>query len=72
MNVKSEQNGAAVYAYVFTWETPVMAYRCSELLFVFNNVGLSETSTGGGERVKALADKVSLAWIDFTRMGNSG
>ncbi|MBQ9582451.1 MAG: carboxylesterase/lipase family protein [Synergistaceae bacterium] len=77
MNAKFNQNGASVYAYVFTWETPVMggyamAYHCSELPFVFNNIALSETATGGGERAQALADKVSKAWIDFARTGNPG
>ena len=66
MNAKAAQNGAPVYAYVFTWETPVMggyamAYHCSELPFVFNNIALSETATGGGEKAKVLADKVSQA-----------
>lgn len=77
MNIKAAQNGAPVYAYVFTWETPVMggyamAYHCSELPFVFNNIALSETATGGGEKAQALADKVSQAWIDFARTGNPG
>ena len=77
MNTKSDQNGAPVFAYVFTWETPVMggyamAYHCSELPFVFNNIALSEMATGGGEKAQALADKVSQAWIDFARTGNPG
>nr|MBQ6740379.1 carboxylesterase family protein [Synergistaceae bacterium] len=46
--------------------------HCSELPFVFNNIALSETATGGGERAQALADKVSKAWIDFARTGNPG
>ncbi|MBQ6435671.1 MAG: carboxylesterase family protein, partial [Synergistaceae bacterium] len=75
MNIKAEQNGAAVYAYIFTWETPVMggyamAYHCSELPFVFNNIALSEMATGGGEKAQALADKMSQAWINFARTGN--
>ena len=77
MNAKAAQNGAPVYAYVFTWETPVMggyamAYHCSELPFVFNNIALSETATGGGEKAKVLADKVSQAWINFARTGSPG
>ena len=77
MNIKADQNGAPVYAYVFTWETPVMggyamAYHCSELPFVFNNIELSEMATGGGEKAHALADKMSQAWIDFARTGNPG
>ncbi|MBR0253965.1 MAG: carboxylesterase/lipase family protein [Synergistaceae bacterium] len=77
MNIKAEQNGAAVYAYIFTWETPVMggyamAYHCSELPFVFNNIALSEKATGGGKSAQVLADKMSQAWIDFARTGNPG
>ena len=77
MNIKSSQNGAPVYAYVFTWETPIMggyamAYHCSELPFVFNNIALSETSTGGGIKAQALADKISQSWVNFARTGNPG
>lgn len=77
MNAKAEQNGAGVYAYVFTWETPVMggyamAYHCSELPFVFNNIALSETATGGSARAQKLADVMSKAWAEFARSGNPG
>ena len=77
MNAKAEQKGAAVYAYVFTWETLVMggyamAYHCSELPFVFNNIALSEMATGGGERAQKLADVMSKAWVNFARSGNPG
>ena len=75
--LKADQNAAPVFTYVFTWETPIMggygmAYHCSELPFVFNNIALSEMATGGGERAQALADKMSQAWIDFARTGNPG
>lgn len=74
-NLKSDLNGAPVYSYVFTWETPVMggfamAYHCAELPFVFNNIALSEMATGGGKAAQALADKMSQAWINFARTGN--
>ena len=77
MKIKAAQNGAPVYAYVFTWETPIMggyamAYHCSELPFVFNNIARSEMATGGGEKAQALADKMSDAWINFARTGNPG
>ena len=49
-----------------------MAYHCSELPFVFNNIALSEKTTGGGKKAQALADKMSQAWIDFARTGNPG
>ena len=77
MKTKAAQNGAPVYAYVFTWETPIMggyamAYHCSELPFVFNNIERSEMATGGGKKAQALADKMSQAWINFARTGNPG
>ena len=76
LNTKAKQP-APVYAYIFTWETPIMggyamAYHCSELPFVFNNIALSEKTTGGGKKAQALADKMSQAWIDFARTGNPG
>ena len=77
LNAKAQQQGAPVYAYVFTWETPVMggyamAYHGGELPFIFNNIALSEKATGGGEKAQALADRMSQAWIDFARTGNPG
>ena len=77
MNKKSDQNGASVYAYVFTWETPVMggyamAYHCSEIPFVFNNIARSQKATGGSKEAQELADKICKAWVDFARTGNPG
>ena len=77
LNALAEHNTAPVYAYVFTWEAPIMggyamAYHGGELPFVFNNVALSEKSTGGGEKAQALADIMSQAWIDFARTGDPG
>lgn len=74
-NIKSDQQGAPVYNYVFTWETPIMggfamAYHCSEIPFVFNNIALSGTATGATPEVYALSDKISQAWINFARTGN--
>ncbi|MBQ3585842.1 MAG: carboxylesterase family protein, partial [Synergistaceae bacterium] len=77
LNAKSSQKGAPVYAYVFTWETPIMggfamSYHCSELPFVFNNIAITEMAPGGGEKAQALADKMSGAWVEFARTGNPG
>lgn len=73
-NQKAKQS-APVYNYIFTWETPVMggigmAYHCSEIPFVFDNVSLMEEATGGGKSAQLLADKISQAWINFARSGN--
>jgi len=66
---------APVYAYYFTWETPVQGGRLKsphtmEIPFVFDNVQISARLTGGGPEAMALADKLSDTWIAFARTGN--
>ncbi|GAK48890.1 carboxylesterase type B [Candidatus Moduliflexus flocculans] len=73
--LKADQQGAPVYSYVFTYESPVMdgvgmAWHCAEIPYIFNNAGLVDSATGGGDAAFALADKMSLAWIHFARSGN--
>jgi para-nitrobenzyl esterase len=78
--VKQAQRKAALgkapaYLYWFTWQTPVldgrpMAFHCAELSFCFDNTERCETMTGGGPRARALAAKVSDAWINFARNGD--
>jgi para-nitrobenzyl esterase len=73
--LKADQNGAPVYMWLFTWKTPIMdgylkASHCAEIPFVFDNIALAEQVTGGGKAAYALAEKVSLAWINFARYGN--
>lgn len=74
-NVKVAQQGAPVYMYMFSWESPVLdgilrSTHCMEIPFVFNNADLHASMTGGGEEAIALADKMSQAWINFARTGN--
>ncbi|WP_425646791.1 carboxylesterase/lipase family protein [Agrobacterium leguminum] len=74
-NLKALQSGAPVYSFVFAWQSPVFdgvagAWHCSEIPFVFDNVGLVPQSNGGGDNAKALAQKMSQAWINFARFGN--
>ena len=64
-----------VYAYYFTWETPVQGGMLRsphniEIPFAFDNVQISSNLTGGGPEAMALADKVSGAWIAFARTGD--
>lgn len=73
--MKQAQQGAPVYTYLFTWESPVLDYafrssHCMELPFVFNNVYRARTATGGGADAYVLADKMSSAWINFAYTGN--
>jgi para-nitrobenzyl esterase len=72
---KAAQKAAPVYMYQFAWETPVMngrprAFHCSEIPFVFYNTDVSAFCTGGGPAPRALAAKVSDAWINFARRGD--
>ncbi|MBW8243596.1 carboxylesterase family protein [Muricauda oceani] len=75
-NKKSQlENGAPVYMYMFTWQSPVFdgkykALHCMELPFVFDNVERARQMTGGGKEAHILADKMSSAWINFAKTGN--
>ena len=67
--------GGPVYLYYFRWETPVDGGRLKsphtiEIPFAFDNVDAAARLTGGGPGAKALADRVSDAWIAFARTGN--
>ncbi|MGB8095662.1 MAG: carboxylesterase/lipase family protein [Terracidiphilus sp.] len=72
---KAAQNAAPAYCYQFTWQTPIlngrlMSFHCLELAFVFNNTARCDRMTGDGEAARALAAKMSDAWIAFARSGN--
>ncbi len=73
--LKAAQGKAPAYCYQFVWQTPVlsgrpMAFHCSEIAFVFDNTDRCENMTGGGPAARALAAKVSEAWIHFARTGD--
>jgi para-nitrobenzyl esterase len=73
--LKADQNGAPVYNYLFAWDTPIlggfaMSYHTAEIPFVMNSLALTETAHGNGDEAKALADKMSRAWVRFARTGN--
>jgi len=73
--LKSAQNRAPVYVYLFAWKMPLFdgiykSLHCMELPFVFNNATRCDYMTGGGPKAEILADKVSQAWINFARTGN--
>lgn len=71
---KVRQGAAPVYMYLFTWESPAVdgmfrSFHCVDLPFVFDNVDLCRPMTGGTEAARALAHKMSRAWIAFARDG---
>jgi para-nitrobenzyl esterase len=72
---KSAQGGAPAYLYLFQWQSPVNdgslgASHGMELPFMFNNIAMARTLTGGGKEAYELADKISSAWINFVKTGN--
>lgn len=72
---KAAQAAGPVYAYLFDWRSPAMGGRLGaphtvEIPFVFDNTDVPTVMTKGGPEVKALAAKVSDAWIAFARTGN--
>ena len=60
--------------YQFTWESPVLdgalgSTHCIEIPFVFDNVLLHRTFTGGGDDAVELGHRVSRLWTTFARTG---
>ena len=74
--LKSDQNGAPVYSYIFAWDNSMangmaLSFHTAEIPFVFYNI--DKIGSNLGEREKAayeLARKISQAWINFARTGN--
>ena len=67
-------NGAAVFVYLFTWETPVLGGRLKsphalEIPFVFGTLE-SAPLTGDSSTRFDLANKMSRTWLAFARSGN--
>ena len=65
---------APVYLYQFTWESPVLdgalgSTHCIDIPFVFDNVLLHRTFTGGGEDAVQLGHRISTLWPGFAKTG---
>jgi para-nitrobenzyl esterase len=72
---KAALGKAPAFLYWFTWQTPILngrprAFHCSEIAFVFDNTDRCENMTGGGPDARALAAKMTDAWIHFARTGD--
>jgi len=72
---KAALGAAPAFIYIFKWPSPVLdgkfrSFHCLEIPFVFYNTDVYATMTGGGPEARALAEKVSDAWISFARTGN--
>ena len=62
MTHKADQNGAPVYAYLFTYGN---SYHGAEIPYVFDHIS-------GNEEEQTLAEQMSQAWINFARTGIPG
>ena len=73
-NAKSVQH-APVYVAWFGWEPPLFngrmrAFHCLDISFWFANTDEMWSHTGGGERPRALSDKMSGALLQFMKTGD--
>ena len=72
---RAGERKAPVYAYRFDWVSDVMhrrlrAFHSLEIAFTFDNTDRWDSATGGGARPRALASRMSGAWVGFARTGN--
>lgn len=72
--LKHDQKGAPVYAYYFTWQSPMLedagAWHTAELAFCFDNTKRCMQGTGNTKEAQALAKTMATAWATFARTGN--
>jgi para-nitrobenzyl esterase len=72
--LKWDQKGAPVFAYYFTWQSPILedagAWHTAELAFCFDNTKRCEQATGNTPEAQKLAKTMATAWANFARTGN--
>ena len=72
--LKSDQKGAPVFAYYFSWQSPMLedagAWHTAELAFCFDNTKRCEQGTGNTPEAQKLAKTMATAWATFARTGN--
>jgi para-nitrobenzyl esterase len=73
--LKAAQGGGPAFLYSFAWDSPVLdgrlhSFHCSDMPFVFDNTDRCDHMTGGGPEARALAARISAAWVQFARTGN--
>ena len=72
--LKANQKGAPVFAYYFTWQSPMLedagAWHTSELAFCFDNTKRCEQGTGNTLEAQTLARKMATAWANLAKTGN--
>lgn len=72
---KAAQGGAPAYLYLFCWKTSVLdgrprATHCADIPFAFDNTDRSFGMTGATAEARALAARVSDAFLAFARTGD--
>jgi len=72
---KSARGDAPVYVYRFECYSPVSggrlrAMHCMDIPFIFETVDECQSIVGTGSDRRALADRMSGAWVAFARTGN--
>jgi para-nitrobenzyl esterase len=75
VNFRQQQGGAAVYQYLFSWQSPQLdgrggAWHTLDLAFCFDNVERCAQGTGNTAEARALASKMASAWAAFARTGD--
>ncbi len=75
VDARAEGDNAPVYSYLLTWKSPVEdgskgSFHGLDIPLAFNNIELGKHWTGTGQEARALADKMSAAWISFAKTGN--
>jgi len=73
-NQRAKIAKANTYLYLFKWESPVFdgefgSMHCMEIPFVFDNVAVHNTLTGGKPEDVELGHKISSFWASFARNG---
>ena len=73
--LKSAQGGAAVYAYLFNWRTPVLngvlrSPHMVELPFIFGTTDVARGLVGDGPDIPVLTKMMMATWTAFARTGN--
>jgi len=72
--MKCEQNAAPVFAYYFTWQSPMLedagAWHTAELAFCFDNTKRCEQGTGDTPEAQKLGKTMGTAWANFARTGD--
>jgi len=72
---KAAAGGGAVYAYRFDRQSPALdgklgALHTSEAPYIFDQVEKSAAMTGGDAAAKAMAKRMSAAWVRFAATGD--